>query len=59
VVQALGEKRQKAVDNKKPSWVADNDDCLPNEILAIIDAMARAAARRDHAAAMKEIVERD
>lgn len=39
--------------------VADNDDSLPTEILAIVKAMARAAARRDHYAATEEIAERD
>jgi len=40
-------------------WVADNDDSLPSEILAIVKAMARAAARRDHHAATEEIAGRD
>jgi hypothetical protein len=40
-------------------WVADNDDSLPIEVLAIVKAMARAAARRDHYAATEEIAGRD
>jgi hypothetical protein len=39
--------------------MADNDDELPDEIVRVIDAMARAAARRDHHAAMKETAGRD
>ncbi len=58
-MRVLGEKRQEAIEALQRCWVADNDDRLPNEIVAIIDAMARAAARRDHFAAMKEAADRD
>jgi len=34
---------------KLPDPSASNDDNLPEEILRIVDALARAAARRDHA----------
>lgn len=40
-------------------WVADNDDYLPDEIIRIIDALARAAARRDHYASINETANRD
>lgn len=59
VVKALGENRQEGIQARKRNWVADNDDGLPNEILAIIDGIARAAARRDHFAAKKGTIERD
>jgi len=39
--------------------IAHNDDDLPQEICDIIDALARAAAKRDHHTAYKERAERD
>jgi hypothetical protein len=54
--------QQSDVDEKARAgrrWIADNDDELPDEICRIIDAMARAAARRDHYAATKGSYDRD
>lgn len=45
--------------SRQEKWVADNDDTLPPEIGRIIDALARAAAKRDHCAALKESNNRD
>jgi hypothetical protein len=39
--------------------LADNDDDLPDEICRIVEALARAAAKRDHHAAVSETGDRD
>lgn len=53
----LSSRRQHKLDQKMVGadhkWIADNDDDLPDELSRLIDALARAAARRDHEAASR------
>jgi hypothetical protein len=59
VSSALEQEKERLGSRVARRLVADNDDELPDEIIRVIDAMARAAARRDHHAAMKETAGRD
>lgn len=57
-------RKQQEVKRRSPGddrqhWAADNDDCISDGIYSIVDALARAAARRDHSTALKENLDRD
>jgi len=59
VLHGAKQDRESDRERHRRAPVADNDDELPAEILNIIDALARAAARRDHHAALRETADHD